>query len=221
LWLIIQNEHKSEKVNLSYAYAHQRDEGIEIYNAINIFVVSEDSIIMSANRFQADLAKRVNTKTHVLTEVQTIVSAAKLLGLSSNGDYDLNRMNGKNGITIFTAPAISNNEIPVELFFDASGKDIRLAWNLSIQTKKDAHWWSVRFDAITGEILSQNDWYTSCTFEGNCSEHANKHVSNPKPKTGLAALMMPPPPSTDQYNVFSSTSRKSKPWTKSFGCRSF
>ena len=79
---IIENEHKSEKFNLTYAYAHQRHEGIEIYNAINSFVVSEDTIIMSANRFQADLAKRVNTTTPVLTEAQAIVSAAKLLGLS-------------------------------------------------------------------------------------------------------------------------------------------
>lgn len=199
---IIENEHKSEKFNVSYAYAHQRYEGIEIYNAINSFVLTEDTIIMAANRFQSDLAKRVNTTSPSLSQSDAIISAANQLGLTSSQDFQMNQLIGNNGTTIFLAPSISNNEIPIELCFDVNGKDIRLAWNLSIQTKKDAHWWSVRVDAVTGEILSQNDWYTSCTFEGNCSDHAEKHTTAPQPESGFSTLMMPPPPSTDQYNVF-------------------
>jgi len=59
---IIENEHKSEKFNLTYTYAQQRHEGIEIYKAKKSFIVSEDKLIMSYNKFQAKLSKPGNTK---------------------------------------------------------------------------------------------------------------------------------------------------------------
>ncbi len=196
---ILSNENTSDKFGITYAYVNQRYQGIEIHNAIANFAIKEGVVTLTGNRFEKDIANRVNTSTPAISETEAIVKAANALGLTDRTDLQLVSSIGNNGIKTYSSTLISNEEIPVELCFSVDGKSIRLAWNLSIHTLEGNHWWSIRLDAITGEIINKNDWYVSCEFDEKCTEMGHDHGAL---QTAAAVMMPSPPPSTDTYNVF-------------------
>jgi len=198
----VSSEHTSKEFQITYAYVNQRYQGIDIHNALMNFAIKEGVVKMTGNRFEKNIANRINSTTPAFNEKEAIIRAANQLGLTDRTSFELLEMKSSKGNRIFSSSLISNGEIPVSLCFTKVNNDLRLAWDLSIETLKDNHWWSIRIDAITGEILNKNDWYTSCTFAENCTEEGQVGHFHAPLATEATVMMPAPPPSTDRYNVF-------------------
>ena len=81
---------------------------------------------------------------------------------------------------IFSSGGVSQHDIPVDLaYFNNSESSINLVWDLSIHTLDGKFWYSVRVDALNGEILNKSDWIINCSFESN-QDHKNNQNNSPK-----------------------------------------
>ena len=193
----IKNEHSSKQFDISYAYAHQRYQGVIIYNAIANFAFNDNEIRLTGNRFISDIASRVTTTTPSISKKDAIYLAATGLGINVSTAVTIDKVKDDHGNVAYIASELSSELIPVSLCYTLDGEDLKLAWDLSLLHGNN--WWSVRVDAVTGKIINKVDWMVSCSFgdTGSCSSHSHKVT----PEVESQIMMPAPPPSTDAYRV--------------------
>lgn len=203
----ITSQHTDENFGITYKYLRQRHDGVSIYNAVATFAEFEERVILSGNNLQQDIANRVNTTKPTLSGEEAVRAGIRHLGSEEPSFMKIIEQKDKRHFT-FDGGTASQVEIPVELLlFPTEDGSIRLVWDFSLYPNKD-HWWSMRVDATTGEVLDKIDWVVSCNFgEEKCTNSAHRPQPAPKPKTFVSnahesMLLLMPPPSTDQYRVY-------------------
>ena len=201
--LIISKEYYSSKTKITHVYLVQRYQNIEIFNSETSVALKDNKVFYYSNRLQPDVLGKINTITPNLSAEQAIDKAATHFSLGSLGS--LNILENKNNKEfIFSKGEISKENIPAKLVFLFKEGQLKLCWDISIYTLDSKHWWSVRVDAVSGEILDVNDWVVSCNF-GNAEHkdhnHKNKNFSKTTSSFRLfknTALVA----DGSQYNVF-------------------
>ncbi|AEH00588.1 peptidase M36 fungalysin [Lacinutrix sp. 5H-3-7-4] len=188
----------SKKTEVDHVYLNQAYQGVNIYNAISSVAIKNNRVFYFANAFVANLNSKINTVNVSITPQTAIESVAVKynLGVVNN----LQAVNSQNNKHLFTNGGVSKDEIPVELVYQkVEDGSLKLAWNLSIRTNDGKNWYSVRVDAVTGEVLDTYNWIVSCDFGG--SNHENHNHSNTKQinlfKQETASML-----DGSQYNVF-------------------
>lgn len=199
--LSISKEFYSKKSKITHVYVNQRFQGINIFNAISSVAVKDNAVFYYANNFISDINQRINTTTPQISAQTAIEEVASILNLVAIENLDLLESNGNK--FLFSEGNISKNEIPVELvYYQTVEGDLKLAWDLSIYTIDAKNWWSIRVDAITGEILNQNDWILTCNFgDLNHAEH-NHHSQSGNSKAFELFKSNSVLVDGSQYNVF-------------------
>lgn len=162
----VSSQHVNRRTGVTHLYFIQRHAGIELYNAISgVHIGSDGRVVYATNRFTPDLASRVNTTSPSLTAYQAIEAAATHLQLTMDGPLRLleqpaarqSRYEGGN---------VSDSDINVKLMYQlVDGGQARLAWDLAIDMPTSADYWSLRVDALTGEVLDQHNWTVYCSFD--------------------------------------------------------
>jgi len=171
--LVIKDEVFSKKSEATHVYATQKINNIEIFNGNINVAFKEGSIIHVASNLQKNIASRVNTITPLLTPLQAASEATISLGLGS-ADFSLIETVSPQEY-ILSKGGVSLEEIPIKLVYQPTEDNtLKLAWDLSIYTLDTKHWYSVRIDALNGELLEQHDWVLNCTFESH-SHTKNNH----------------------------------------------
>ncbi len=150
-------------------YLNQQLGGIEVFNGlINISIMPNGDVLTVGNRFVSDLAGSVSDRTASISAEQAVQAAAAHVELTIQTPLQtIEQASGSAQETLFSNGGISQNPIPAKLVYDASGKAPRLAWNVIIYQLDSLHWWNVRVDANTGEILSKNDWVVNENFDAH------------------------------------------------------
>lgn len=197
LWEIY-DQHTDAELGLTYVYVHQTFDGIPVHNATATFVLNKDSVVLSGNRLTSNIAGQINATSAKISAETALINAARILNIETIETPQL--LSHRKGIYLFEKGTISQEQIPVSLVFVAANNGIRLAWDLNIYVSTSEHWWSIRIDAITGEEIEHNDWVANCNFDG--LEHAFQHKHGHIDGQSTSLLMLPMPPSADQYNVF-------------------
>jgi len=202
--LIIKDEVYSRRSTATHVYAIQAINNIEINNAGVNIAFKDGAIFHVANYLQKDIASRVNAISPVLTPELAAANAATSLGLG-NSNFTLNQTISSKEF-VLSQGGVSLEEVPVKLVYQPTEDNaLKLAWDLSIHTIDTKHWYSVRIDALTGELLQQNDWVLSCTFESHnhdtstikSSDHLRSNFSLFRENTIANELL-----TGERYNVF-------------------
>ena len=160
---IIVRDAYSDDAGINYVYLNQTYQGVDIFNAISTVVIKDSEVFYYANRFLNDVAGRINTTTPSQSPESAIYALAN--------HYQLGTPNGlaqleKSGNTyVFSKADISQRDINVELVYAHKDNQLILAWDVVIFNKDGSHWWSVRIDATTNEIIDVNDFLLTCSFE--------------------------------------------------------
>lgn len=197
---IIKNEHTSQEFDVTFAYAYQQYQGIPIHNAMATFAIKEGSVFLTGNRFEKNINSRVNTKSPSIAEEKAVENVVSHLGLTGFSLSDLKKRPNVKTTSVFVAPAISHGEILVSLCYAKQDDALVLSWNVCIEPIEGDHWWSIRVNAVTGDVIDAIDWVAHCAFDTNCEEYDHDHTI---PAEENSALLLPAmPPSSDQYNVF-------------------
>ncbi len=173
--ITVTNEVLTRKNGTTHVYATQKINDIEVFNGVVNAAFRNGQIIYVSNSLEKNIASRVNTVSPVLSPVQAASAAATSLGLGSS-NFSLTQSISSNEF-VLNQGGVSLEEVPVKLVYQSTEDDeLKLAWDLSIHTVNSEHWYSVRVDALTGELLSQSDWIVSCTFESH--NHRNISISS-------------------------------------------
>ena len=170
----------SKSMKLDNVYVSQRLSGIEVFNSTSVFAIKNGVVVSQKLGFVPNAVQKINTQSPAITAQNAIVKAAIALGIEAPAGLEILETKADNNF-IFNTGGISLNNIPVSLVFQTTleGK-LHLAWDLSIYLLDASHYFSLRIDALTGTVLSSNDWVTSCNFgtpDHTTAIHKNSHNS--------------------------------------------
>jgi extracellular elastinolytic metalloproteinase len=164
--LVVKDRYVSRHNGVTHIYLRQRFDGLEVFNGdININIDREGRVINLGNRFVSDLKNSVNTTVASLSAVEAVNGAARSLSLTITEPIVPRRtLGGRANEVILSNGGISLEDIPVKLMYQPQRTGTRLSWNMVIRLKNGQNWWNLRVDAVTGEVLSQNDWIANDTY---------------------------------------------------------
>ena len=158
--LIVTDAYTGRRTNATYVYLRQAHNGIEVYNATAQAVVTSDNEIMSPHaRFVSDLANRVNTDSPGRTAEGAARSAENYLRTISSTWFVESDAITDGPITIgFGLDYFVFVPEATELvYFALDNGDVRLAWDISLDTKDKQHYFTARVDAVNGRVLDYGD----------------------------------------------------------------
>lgn len=197
----ISSESFSKSLKAHTVYVDQNFRGIRIFNSVSPFVIRNGEVIHAELSFLTDISGKTNGTQPALNATTAISRAVNQLGLDAPSGLQL--LETKNDHSyIFNDGNISLENIPVELVYHSmyEGNTLKLAWDLSIYLKDGSHYYSVRIDALNGQILEVFDLVLSCNFGDQPHSHGPSesiligHQSEP--------AYMPFNTNTPKYRVF-------------------
>ena len=174
----INNEIDSESMGMKILYINQMHNGIKIYNAISTISIKDSEVFYYTNNFLKNITEKINSSTPIISPSDAITNVINYygLGIATN----LRELSSEDNSFIFSSGGVSQHDIPVDLaYYNNSESSINLVWDLSIHTLDGKFWYSVRVDALNGEILNKSDWIINCSFESN-QDHKNTQRNSPK-----------------------------------------
>ena len=174
----INNEIDSKSMGMKILYINQTHNGIKIHNAISTISIKDSEVFYYTNNFLKNITEKINSSTPIISPNDAILNVINHYGLAAA--TNLRELSSENNSFIFSSGGVSQHDIPVDLaYFNNSESSINLVWDLSIHTLDGKFWYSVRVDAINGEILNKSDWIINCSFESN-QDHKNNQSNSPK-----------------------------------------
>ncbi len=165
--MVVKDRYISPHNQVTHIYLRQQLNGIEVFNGdININIDREGRVINLGNRFVPQLSRAVNSKSPRLTPVTAVKQAARHLNLAVTQSLVVRRsLGGASQETVLSNGGISREDIPVRLMYQPGTQSgVRLAWNLSLRLQNNRDWWNMTIDAVTGEVLHQNNWIAHDTY---------------------------------------------------------
>ncbi|HZH85985.1 MAG TPA: T9SS-dependent M36 family metallopeptidase, partial [Brumimicrobium sp.] len=155
----------------------QKYDALFVHNAISVVAIKDQKAFFTSNGFIPELSEKVETSSATIAAKDAILSGAKSLGLKISGEIIEQEKKEENHY-IFTAKGISKEDINVRLkLFQTSDQTVRAVWDLDIYQLDQKHWWHIRVDAQTGELLDRIDWVSQCDVGSGSNSHAgHKHT---------------------------------------------
>src|SRR5690606_24077716 len=172
--ITIASQSYSKNLEAYNVYVEQRQNGIKLFNSTSPFVIKDGAVTSAKLSFTENAAAKVNGTAPSISAANAISKAANWLGLQNPSNLSLIETVSDNSY-VFSDGNISQVNIPVSLVYQKmdNSNALKLAWDLSIYLLDSTHYYSVRIDAITGELIDQGDWVTNCNFGDGEHAHSN------------------------------------------------
>ncbi|MEI6574685.1 MAG: T9SS-dependent M36 family metallopeptidase [Bacteroidota bacterium] len=161
---VISDQNTDKESGITHVYLHQQSSGIRIFNAVSVAALRHNKVFSFSNRFCSNVSAKVNTRKPVISAQQSIIAAARHLGLSAKQTPVLQSRDKVKHVWIFSAPDIAQKPLKVELVYQKVGNKLRLAYDVSFAVIASSDWWNIRIDAVSGDFLEKNNWTTHCSF---------------------------------------------------------
>ncbi|RMG56067.1 MAG: PKD domain-containing protein [Bacteroidetes bacterium] len=171
----ITDEVPSQAPGLTHYYLRQTYQGIPVYNGVANLAIQNGQVVHAGLRLQADLATRAHTTRPTLGPEQAIAAAARALELPGQDVHFLEA--GGPGSYRYSGGNLSRSDIPVQLMYLPGPEgELTLVWDLSLELPDGSHWWSLRLDAQSGQVLDQTDWILRCAFPEHAFHGPHTHA---------------------------------------------
>jgi extracellular elastinolytic metalloproteinase len=198
----LSNRYQTRHNGVTHLYFLQRHAGIPVHAAVmGIHLASDGQVGFATQRFVSRLSDKVNAVQPTLSAPDAVRFAAIHLGLPAPLALRELRRPEPNHY-VFEGGTLAQSDIVVKLVYQPirpSG-EVRLAWHIALDQTGTPDWWSMRVDALTGDLLEKNNWTVYCSFPGHEGhEHHSDDCADATPMLAPAA-----PLSNDgaQYLVF-------------------
>ena len=146
---------------VTHVYLRQRHRGIGVVDAVaNYNVARNGSIISFGNSFIGNLSAKIRAGEGRLGAAASVKSVARQLGLKAPANLSVQSGDRRcrRGKVVFGRNGISLEPMTARLVYQKSGTKVLLAWQIELYMPSGAHWWNLRADASTGEILARTDY---------------------------------------------------------------
>jgi extracellular elastinolytic metalloproteinase len=142
-------------------YLRQRYQGIEIYGAeADMHLDRNQKVVALNSAFLPNVtnAARAAATAPTLTSVQAVAAAARVLSLPAPSGLAITKAGTPAEGMTFNEGGISLDPIAVKLMYQArpSG-ELVLVWDVTIAPQKGDHYWNVRVNAQTGQLVDKTD----------------------------------------------------------------
>ncbi|MFN8396563.1 MAG: T9SS-dependent M36 family metallopeptidase [Bacteroidia bacterium] len=187
---------------IQHVYLRQGIAGIGVYGGeMGITYDANGRAVTEWQHAVPGAHNKVNTSSPALSARQAIEAAAKHFGWTAPVDLQQTADLGTPDQAVrFAGGNWSPEDIPARLvYFQSDADHLRLAWDLSILPMKTDHWWSLKVDAQTGEVLEQLDWTAHCKFDKHDAPALRVPVDQANAPEPAAPFL---PPIANSYNVF-------------------
>ncbi len=196
-WIV--TDHVVSKHNgIEHVYIQQTFQDIPVFNGVANFNLWKGSVLSMHSRFVSNLQAKVNAVSPSISPIQAVEAAAGYLDLPVNSPVKI--LTAENSTNYFVSKgSISLVDIPVRLSYQPTATGaVKLSWDLSIYVPNAKHWWSIRIDALNGDLLDKIDWVTRCEF-GSCklNSEGQTHLLHPEAISPVPRIQNP-----DDYRVF-------------------
>ncbi|NUO00986.1 MAG: hypothetical protein HUU01_10270, partial [Saprospiraceae bacterium] len=184
--MVVSDNYQTRHNGATHVYFIQRHASIPVYNAImGIHIAADGKVVFATSRFTRDLAGSVNTTDPVISAYQAVESAARNAGVRIGEPLRLISQNG-NRAFVFDKGNIAKSEIKVDLMYYSHPLKgtVRLAWSVILDQVDTPDYWSMRVDAVTGEVLQRQNLTVYCSF---ASKNDECHVHDDHCQTQDAA----------------------------------
>ncbi|HEX6128454.1 MAG TPA: M36 family metallopeptidase [Candidatus Limnocylindria bacterium] len=157
--VVVTDRYTSDHNGVTHLYIRQAHRSLEVVGAeVNVNVAANGRIISFDSSFIANLRAKVRDGDTRGAQA-SVKSAARSLGLQPPARLTvLERHGGVDRETVFAGSGISQEPITARLVYQPTGDVVRLAWQLDIYEPDGDHWWNMRVDAATGEVLARDDY---------------------------------------------------------------
>jgi hypothetical protein len=158
--LLLQGARTSPRSGAHFLHLAQHRGGIPIEGAVVSVVVSADgSVVPGGNRLLPAVAERTASPTPGLSALEATEIVVRYLDLDPREPLEIvERRVGPEQVTMIGQAGIAIQPIRTQLvYFPMPEGDIPLTWRVEIEPIGSDHWWSIKVDASTGEIVDRRD----------------------------------------------------------------
>lgn len=176
----------SKQNGIQHIYFRQQWNGLEIIGTESaIHLDKSGKPAQVHNQFVNSLAKRAaeSATEPQLTAMQAVNSASQHLGYGpTNGLAVQSTQSSPNRLTQMNDGGISLRDIQSKLvYYLTTDGDLKLAWELAIDSKINADYFNIWIDAQTGELIDKVNWTSSCGFDhGHEHDGVSYHFHGPE-----------------------------------------
>ncbi|MEP7197171.1 MAG: M36 family metallopeptidase [Saprospiraceae bacterium] len=183
--LIVSDRYTDEHNGTEHFYFQQSYKGIPIYNAITSVHIGKDGKIYdSPSRFVDHISTKINAVKAKITALDALKSSLSYYKVE-NAILPKLTTRSVESKGIMERTNFTHSDIPYRLvYFLTKENNLRLAWELNLELTDRSDYWSVRIDAVTGEILNELNFTIKCSFSlpeaSKCDDHQAANVSYKK-----------------------------------------
>jgi extracellular elastinolytic metalloproteinase len=178
--MTLSDRYQTAHNGLTHLYFLQRHAGIEVHTAImGIHVKNDGQVGYAVHRFVPGIASKINTTQPDISAREAIDFAARHVGVYHPTQLRILQQPAPNHF-IFQGGTFAKSDITVKLVYQPLRREgnLRLAWHVTLDQIDSPDWWSIRVDALNGDILERNNWTTYCSFHQQPGHHHNDDCSH-------------------------------------------
>jgi len=178
--LTVTDRYVSPHTGVTHLYLRQRYNGIEVFDAnLNVNIARNGSIISLHSNFVPNLQAAVEGQA-VRSAEDSVLGVARRLGLKAPPLLEIRELRGGPARgAVFAESGISLEPIRTKLVYQrVAGDRLRLAWEIELYEPSAKHWWNLRADAETGEILARSDYVADNDDTYNVFAHPKESPSD-------------------------------------------
>ncbi len=161
----VSDMYSSRHNGVTHVYFIQKYKGIEISNAItSVHIAPDGEAYCNANRFYGNVEERINTTSSKISPINAVKAVLGKNEIERRKSVRVARKISNQEYLIDKAD-FAKHDVKVKLCYqaDKSG-DLFLAWDVTLEETNRPHMWSTKVNALTGEVIAQQDWVVHCKF---------------------------------------------------------
>lgn len=168
---IVEGTASSKATGITNYYLSQTFQGVEVYNTTSNVWYKNDEVLNIRMQFISDLASKVNSIYPNIDVLAALNNAHLQLEESAVAHEIIESLPGNKFI-------VSNgnleDNVNAKLVFQPIENQLKLAWHFEFYSQDYKHLWSVRIDALNGDLLEKFDGVLTCNF-GDDNHKSHNH----------------------------------------------
>ncbi|MGI4874201.1 MAG: M36 family metallopeptidase [Janthinobacterium lividum] len=203
---------------LEHVYVQQLHLGIPVFNQLQSLAFSKGKLALHTGRFVSSKPLAALAATPTLPADAAVSRALQHLHAPETAAPPrIAQERGPEQKQTFAGAGVAKHDITASLVWAFDEQQPHLAWNVNVDMLETPDWWNVRVDAITGAIVSQDNWTAhenlpAPAADADAPAASAPLVLAPPANTGSSYLVIPYP--VERPVSASSLQTETNPWLK-------
>ncbi|WP_221259169.1 T9SS-dependent M36 family metallopeptidase [Flavobacterium okayamense] len=170
----VESTTSSKATGITNYYINQTFQNIEVYGSNSNIWYKNGEVLDAKMNFVNNLATKINTISPSI-DVLSGLNYAHIALNESLISHEIIQVSDQNKYLISNG-ALTEDFVNAKLVFQNVNNQLKLAWHYEFYSQDYKHLWSVRIDALNGDLLEKFDGVLTCNFGD--TNHKNHNHTN-------------------------------------------